>query len=434
MASKRPEVNVAAVLRAQLKPAGSDTLQYIDVMEIHRNGKNFYPALSLPERETLQESIEANGLLEPLTVVQDKLLGGYRLISGHNRLWALQNLHAACETDKWQMAPCRVLPDLTEAQEQCAIIEANRQRKKDAQTLAEEARRLTEAYVKRKEAGEELPGRIRDRVAEALQVSSTKLAQLNAIKENLCVPGFKRDWEERRMNESVAYEISKLPQEQQYRLLDWSIDNHRTPTVQDVKKFAAGGPTYRSKIEMDTYLEQRAAEDVEFFEALKLCGHMLVRGGIFDGIKTRREGFEALKMNHRHHGWGGGDTDGEGGPKGLSLKKEGGKRVERSWIETWDMLACIALEEYGKAQSQEPKQTAATPARWRWLDEEDWPKEGQLVLLSQENVMGGVDYQLARCVGGPDDQYPFIDPNSDLSCEEFEDFDKWLPLTERRLE
>ena len=38
----------------------------------------------------LMDSIQANGLLEPLTVLADG--GRYRLVSGHNRLTALRRL------------------------------------------------------------------------------------------------------------------------------------------------------------------------------------------------------------------------------------------------------------------------------------------------------------------------------------------------------
>lgn len=89
---------------------------------------------------------------------------------------------------------------------------------------------------------------------------------------------------------------------------------------------------------------------------------------------------------------------------------------------------------------KERKPEAARPAVcgvraniWRPLVRGVWPLEGELVLLSKENMMGGVDYQLARCMGGPDDRYPFIDPNDGCSCEELEEFDQWLLLVERRL-
>ena len=212
-------------------------LQMIPLDKLYANRRNFYPPVD--EFDSLVESIDANGLLEPLTVVADEH-GRYRLISGHNRLKAVQELKGRSLglDHRWKELPCLVLPPMTEAQEQSAIIEGNRQRRKSSALLAEEAQKLTESYVERKRAGEDLPGRIRQRVAEALQVSQTKLAVLSAIRENLKVPGFVRDWKEGRLLESVAYEISKLDLEAQYRLLDWYIEGDRMLTTVTVQRFS----------------------------------------------------------------------------------------------------------------------------------------------------------------------------------------------------
>lgn len=218
----------------------SDTmLREIPIDQLHPNARNFYPTLSPEDLDLLTESVEANGLLEPLTVVPGEKPDDYRLISGHNRLRALTALHKEYPDDpKWQQIPCVVLPALTREQELSAIIEANRQRKKTGALLAEEAEKLTESYVARQQAGEKLPGRIRARVAEALQVSQTKLATVKAIKDHLVVPEFKERWEKGDIPEDAAYEISKLDQETQYRLLDWSIETHTPLTAKAVRIFA----------------------------------------------------------------------------------------------------------------------------------------------------------------------------------------------------
>ena len=138
---------------------------------------------------------------------------------------------------------------MTEEQELCAVIEANRQRVKSPALLAEEAERLTKIYIKRREAGEELPGRIRDRVAEAMQVKKTKLANLSAIKNGIKVPGIIARWEKGELPEAAALEIARMDDETQYRLLDWMIDNHRSYAIKDVQEYirscAATAPAER---------------------------------------------------------------------------------------------------------------------------------------------------------------------------------------------
>ena len=71
-----------------------------------------------------------------------------------------------------------------------------------------------------REGGAELPGRIRDLVAEEMQMSASKLARLEAIGNNLTEVRFAKAWREGRLNESVAYELSKLPKERQKEAWD----------------------------------------------------------------------------------------------------------------------------------------------------------------------------------------------------------------------
>ena len=217
----------------------SDTVREIPVDDILDNPRNFYPRPDNAALAALMESIQANGLLEPPTVVPAEA-GKYRLISGHSRMAALRLLAAnrdAAVADRFARVPCRVLPAMTEAQEVCAVIEANRQRVKTPALLAQEAERLTEMYVKRREAGEDLPGRIRDRVAEAMQVSKTKLGNLSAIRNGLKVPGIKRKWKDGDIPEAAALEISRMDAIKQGALLAWMIDNHRPWTIKAVQAF-----------------------------------------------------------------------------------------------------------------------------------------------------------------------------------------------------
>ena len=181
MAGKNFDITkFAATLPPEGVPESGTTLE-IAVDDIVDNPRNFYPRPDNAALAELMESIRANGLLEPPTVVPDTD-GKYRLISGHSRMAALRLLAANRDeavAKQFSTVLCRVLPAMTEEQELCAVIEANRQRVKSPALLAQEAERLTAMYIRRREAGEELPGRIRDRVAEAMQVNKTKLANLN---------------------------------------------------------------------------------------------------------------------------------------------------------------------------------------------------------------------------------------------------------------
>lgn len=219
-----------------IKPVPDSDTAWIPLGDIYLNPKNFYPKPDPKALEDLAESIDANGILEPPTVVRDG--DQFRLISGHSRIEAVHLLQMkAPEDPRWSKVLCRILPPMTEDQELTAVIEANRQRVKPNWILAEEADRLTKAYTKRKEAGEDLPGRIRDRVAEAMQVNKTKLANLSAIKNGLKVPGIIDAWKQQRIPEAAALEIARMDLNTQYRLLDWMIDKGRSYTINEVRMF-----------------------------------------------------------------------------------------------------------------------------------------------------------------------------------------------------
>ena len=226
----------------------SDTMREIAIDKIRDNPRNFYPAPGPAALAALEDSIRANGLLEPPTVIAAEDGTSYRLISGHSRMAAIRALHAKTP-EQWETVPCRVLPTMSEEAEASAVIEANRQRVKSPALLAEEAERLTELYIKRREAGEDLPGRIRDRVAEALQVKSTKIANVTAIKNGIKVPGIAERWKRDEIPEAAALMIARMDIEEQYRLLDWIIDKGRSYTINEVRKFSTCYTVTRRKCE-----------------------------------------------------------------------------------------------------------------------------------------------------------------------------------------
>jgi ParB-like chromosome segregation protein Spo0J/DNA-binding XRE family transcriptional regulator len=249
MAGKNFDISKFA---ATLKPVSeSDTMMEIPVDDIRDNPRNFYPTPDPQALRALADSIRANGLLEPPTVVPAGD-GTYRLISGHSRLAAIRSMwEDGTEEDlaRFSKILCRVLPPMSEGQEQAAVIEANRQRVKSNALLADEAEKLTAAYIKRREAGEELPGRIRDRVAEALKINATKVANLSAIKNGLKVPGLVERWKRDEIPEAAALQIARMDIDEQYRLLDWIIDKRRSCTINEVRKFSTCYTVTRRKCE-----------------------------------------------------------------------------------------------------------------------------------------------------------------------------------------
>lgn len=224
--------------------SNSDTprITMIPIAELRPNGGNFYDTSNIDD---LADSIELNGLLEPLCVFRrGQGTWDYVIFSGHRRFKALRMLYEKSGFKKWTEVPCIVYPDPHDAnREMVMLIHANSTgRVLSNWEKAEQALRLKKALVAMREGGAELPGRIRDLVAEEMQMSASKLARLEAIGNNLKFPGFADAWKDGKLSESVAYEISKLPWDKQTDVWDGMISEgktERTLTARDVERLSA---------------------------------------------------------------------------------------------------------------------------------------------------------------------------------------------------
>lgn len=449
----------------------SGTTREIAVDDILDNPLNFYPRPDNGKLAELIESIQSNGLLEPPTVVPTGE-GKYRLISGHSRMNAVRLLAAYKDTavaERFQRVLCRVLPIMTTEQEECAVIEANRQRVKSPALLAEEAERLTKIYIKRREAGEELPGRIRDRVAEAMKVNKTKLANLSAIKRGLKVPGIVRKWEEGELSEAAALEIARMDDETQYRLLDWVIDNHRTWTINNVRKFRFCWNFCKHKCP-DTggfcpNAERMYADRYRYGEwrCGGCCRECLSRDTCSSACRfvvTERPPKEPEPSAPRN------PAADDPRLKNMTPKfcervkalREATGLTKKEFAESigeypgtysaWEnasmagsgsipklALALGTTMDYLCGLTDDPSPTKAVSSpEWLPLDAEHWPEEGALVVLSYPTGLGGSAYLTARCCGGVSDQYPFISTDAGISVQDIVECkcDSWLLISERQ--
>ena len=495
MAGKKFDITKFAATLPEAVPESGMTRE-IPVGDILDNPRNFYPRPDNNALGALMESIQANGLLEPPTVVPDTD-GKYRLISGHSRMAALRLLAANRDeavAKQFSTVLCRVLPAMTEEQEVCAVIEANRQRVKSNALLAQEAEKLKENYIRRKKAGEEFPVGLRDWVAKEMQINATKVGNLQVIKKGLKVPGIIARWESGELPEAAALEIARMDDETQYRLLDWMIDNHRSYTIRDVQEFIKSREATAQASEDEKYIELLTHMRDSLEQTLQDCA-------------DRQAGILALKNRFRWAGGGSSEGGFDGTSKELELYGDDGKRILRPWATVWDMLAAMRLQEGPAPKSEtteappkkaEPKSgadetlislawhesdveppegahivfidengvadedvyvsgrlksgwadweevvlwtlhpddpaqlEAASEPEWLPLDAEHWPTEGALVVLSYETGLGGSSYLVARCAGGADEAYPFISTDAGTTVDYIVECrcDRWLPLAE----
>lgn len=198
---------------------GPDKIVYVPLDKLHADPNNFY---TLDGIEELAGNIELVGLQQPPRVrPAPDHPGEYILISGHRRRAACQLL---ADEGKEQFKTMPVIPEAaagSDALQELKLILANSStRKMTSAETAKQAERIQDlVYQLKEQYGEEyFPGRMRDYVAEACQISASRLARLKVIREGL-IPEYREMWEAGTLQETPAYEFAHMKPETQRRVL-----------------------------------------------------------------------------------------------------------------------------------------------------------------------------------------------------------------------
>lgn len=190
----------------------------LSIFKIYANEGNFYPQEDIEQKAG---EILAIGMLENLVVKYEPLetTGEYKLISGERR-WRALRLLVERGYKEFEFATCNIVAPETSQEEKVALIVANSHRNKGMETLIREERELKKTLEEMKANGIELKGynlqsgRLRDVIAELLNISKTKVAQIEAVGNNL-IPEFMEELNRNRLTFSAAYELSGLTSEEQ---------------------------------------------------------------------------------------------------------------------------------------------------------------------------------------------------------------------------
>lgn len=186
-------------------------LQEIDIDQLDANEANFYDVSNL---DTLADSIAMDGLQQPLVVTpgQD---GHYTVLSGHRRRAAIRKLVEEDGREDLRRVPCLVRVYQSQALAELQLIMANSTaRVLTSAEVMHQAKRMEELLYQLKEEGYSFPGRMRAQVAEACQVSESKLARLKVIRDKLIHPWMDK-FEAMEISEDVAYTIAKQREDYQ---------------------------------------------------------------------------------------------------------------------------------------------------------------------------------------------------------------------------
>ena len=213
------------------------------------NEHNFFTVEDVQE---LADDIALNGLYSPLTVCAAGE-GKYRIVAGHRRRKALELLGR-------KDAPCIVKNYDGEDSEMVALIQSNlTSRELTYYEKMEAVIRLEKALRSMKERGVELPGRLRDHLAEQTNESASAVHRMQYIHKNLS-PALLDALRREQIGESVADELAHSPKQVQAEF-EQRLARGETVRAQDVKA-ARDKPTVSDGV-VDAFLLRHIAKGHE---------------------------------------------------------------------------------------------------------------------------------------------------------------------------
>lgn len=243
----------------------------ISIFKMYRNDMNFY---SVEQIEELAGDILMYGLKQNLELVYapcDK--GEYRIVAGERRWEALKYL-VSKGYKEFELATSKLTTPQDNDEEQVEIIIANAYRTKTTSDMIEEETRLKASLERMKAAGKKIKGydlqsgRLRDVISSMLHVSKTKIAQIEAVNNNL-IPEWKEELKGERLTFSAAYELSGMTADEQREALGKFTETGEL-THKDVKGMKAEKAAGQQVSESDTETEigmnppgVRAGDDYE---------------------------------------------------------------------------------------------------------------------------------------------------------------------------
>lgn len=193
----------------------TDNIKMLPVEQLHNNPENFY---DLSDLDTLVEDIDRQGLKTPLYVVPNED-NGYTVISGHRRKAAVQELIDSGKygTDK---LPCYIGVKKNEAETMLDLIMLNASTRviSDAETV-KQCEKLEEVFKQLEADGKKVQGRMRDKIAAALNVSPAQVGKVENIRHN-AIDEVKAAVNEGKMSISTANEVAKLEPQKQKDLIE----------------------------------------------------------------------------------------------------------------------------------------------------------------------------------------------------------------------
>ena len=202
----------------------------ISINDIVPSPNNFY-SIEEEKLKGLKDSIELLGLKQNL-VVKKIEKNKYEIIAGHRRYLAMKKLYEEGNIN-FEYIPCKVEDDDYIKNELKLLMTNSTTRELSDWEKITQTKKLKDLLTEYKKK-EKLLGRVRDIIADILSTSPTQVARMESISKNL-VEEFKDELKDDNIKISVAYELSKLPEDKQKEVFEEHQDK-KDITIKTVKE------------------------------------------------------------------------------------------------------------------------------------------------------------------------------------------------------
>lgn len=183
--------------------------------------ENFY---KLDNMDELTEDIKEHGLYHNL-LVKEIEAGKYKIISGHRRYKSLLELD-------FTEVPCKIVDkSFNDLDVEIMMIKANSTgRELNDDTKRMQINRLEELYKAKKRSGENVNGKLRDKIGNDLGLSGSQVQKYMQLNKKL-IPKLQELLDNKEITFTNAFDFTKFDEEQQkniYELLITNLGNKKT--------------------------------------------------------------------------------------------------------------------------------------------------------------------------------------------------------------
>lgn len=255
--------NMLANLNAIVANTLNESIQMIDIDELHSSPDNFFEVERIEE---FADTILGQGGVKDNLVVRPLESGGYEIISGHRRRAAVQLLIDRGENVSHYL-PCLVQEYTDDDDRMLDLILMNVSARRLSDPELWKSYEVVDTILKKKKDAGKKFGRIREALAEILGVSPAQVGKMQNVEKN-AIEEVKAAVENGEISISTANEIAKLDEDEQEQLVQGDLGSIKH---KDVKKRNTKADTSDAENEekVDTYInfsetdEQEEDEDEE---------------------------------------------------------------------------------------------------------------------------------------------------------------------------